>query len=378
SARATETTKSADDESAFAERFLSIGAEELADGELQRAATKTFDKRVSSRVKVAVGSALVLVFFVSFMLGRYPVTPLELVQTIWQHFTDPSLILDPKLETVIFNLRLPRICLVMLSGAALAVAGASYQGMFKNPLVSPDILGASAGASMGACLALLLDMPSGMVQLFAFCGGMTAVGMAVWFNRTARADPILGLVLGGILVSTLFGSGTALIKFAADADDKLPAITFWLMGSFASVNQRDLLLALLPILLGFALLLLESWKLNVLSFGDEEARSMGVNTRVTRLIVVFASTLITSTVVAVAGIVGWIGLVIPHFARAIVGPNYRVLLPTSMVLGASYLLVVDDIARLIASVEIPVGILTSILGVPLFVVIFRHNMRGWR
>lgn len=358
--------------------FLAIGQEGAAPEQLRLAAAHAFGKRVPVWVKVVVVCVLVAAFFISFMLGRYNVTPVELVQTIWYHFTDPALITDVRAETVIFNVRLPRILVVMLSGAALAVAGASYQGMFKNPLVSPDILGASAGASLGACVALLLDMSNVWVQLFAFCGGMLAVGLAVWLNRMVKYDPILGLVLGGILVSTLFQSGTSLVKFLADANDKLPTITFWLMGSYATVNQRDLLLSVLPMLLGFLLLLLESWKLNVLSFGDEEARSMGVNTRRTRLVVIFASTLVTSVSVAVAGIVGWIGLVIPHLARAIVGPNYRVLLPTTMVVGATYLLLVDNIARLVSSIEIPIGILTAVLGVPFFVVIFRHNMKGWR
>jgi len=275
-------------------------------------------------------------------------------------------------------LRIPRIIVVMLAGAALSAAGASYQGMFRNPLVSPDLLGASAGASFGACLALLLDMPSEMVQLFAFAGGLAAVGGAVWLNKMVHYDPTLGLVLGGILVSTLFQSGTSLVKFMADANDKLPTITFWLMGSFASIDNRDMILCLLPFTIGFGILLSQSWKLNVLSFGDEEARSMGVNTRRTRLLVILGSTLLASTSVAVAGIVGWIGLVIPHLARAVVGPNYRVLLPASIAMGAAYLLLVDDIARLMSSVEIPIGILTAILGVPFFVVIFRRNMRGWK
>ena len=279
---------------------------------------------------------------------------------------------------MLFRIRFPRILVVMLVGAALSVAGASYQGMFRNPLTSPDLLGASAGASLGACLALLLNMPGEMVQLFAFCGGMAAVGLAVAFNRVVDYDPTLGLVLAGILVSTLFQSGTSLIKFMADANDKLPTITFWLMGSFAAIDVQDLLLALAPMALGFAILIFQSWKLNVLSFGDEEARAMGVNTRRTRLLVIFAATLITSVSVSVAGIVGWIGLVIPHLARAIVGPNYKVLLPTAMFIGATYLLLVDDIARLLAAVEIPIGILTAILGVPFFVIIFRHNMKGWK
>ena len=315
------------------------------------------------------------------MLGRYSVTPIEWCQGVYAHiacFFDPDYPIDTVLDNVLFKIRFPRIVVVLLSGAALAVAGASYQGMFKNPLVSPDILGASAGASFGACLALLLDMPNWEVQIFAFIGGMAAVGLAVWLNRLVKYDPILGLVLGGILVSTLFQSGTSIIKLLADANDKLPAITFWLMGSFAAEDADQMGAIILPMLSGFALLLLESWKLNVLSFGDEEARSMGIDTRAVRLVVIFASTLVVSCSVAVAGIVGWVGLVVPHLARALVGPNYRVLLPTSMAVGASFLLVVDNIARLALSLEIPIGILTSILGVPFFIVIFRHNMKGWQ
>lgn len=353
----------------------------------------TFKSRIPFKVKCLLICAVVLAFFISFMLGHYAMTPDQVVYNaatyltkVWDWFvaalSDPT-IWDAEIpmmreERVLFNIRLPRILVVMLVGAALSVAGASYQGMFKNPLTSPDLLGASAGASLGACIALLLGLAGEYVQAFAFVGGLVAVGLAVWLNRMVDYDPTLGLVLAGILVSTLFQSGMSMVKFMADADDKLPTITFWLMGSFAQINLRDLFLILLPMLVGFAILISQSWKLNVLSFGDEEARAMGVNTQRTRLLVIFASTLITSISVAVAGIVGWIGLVIPHLARAIVGPNYKVLLPTSMFVGSVYLLIVDNIARLIASVEIPIGILTAILGVPFFVVIFRHNMKGWK
>lgn len=337
-----------------------------------------FGRKLSKKAQILLVLFMVGMFTVSFSVGRYPVSPVELVQNLWWHFFDPGSITSAQVQTVIFNIRLPRVLVSMLVGGALSVAGASYQGMFKNPLVSPDILGASAGASLGACLALLLSMSNTMVQLFAFVGGMLAVTLAVGANRVVKYDPILGLVLGGILVSTLFQAGTSLIKFLADANDKLPTITFWLMGSFSSVDQRDLLTILLPMVLGFGLLASQSWRLNVLSFGEEEARSMGVDTRLTRLIVIFASTLIVSTSVAVAGVIGWIGLVIPHLGRALVGPDYRVLLPVSALLGSSYLLLVDDIARLASSVEVPIGILTAVLGVPFFIVIFRHNMRGWK
>lgn len=380
---AADATSAAAEASAREERLVgqllgSIDARADADdAAVREAADKTFGSKVSFKIKLLILLAVVAAFFFSFMMGKYAMTPVEVCQTFWAHFFDPANV-DPKMDRVLFRIRLPRVGVVMLVGAALAVAGASYQGMFKNPLTSPDLLGASAGASLGACLALLWGLAGEYVQLFAFLGGMLAVGMAVWLNRQVDYDPTLGLVLAGILVSTLFQSGMSMVKFLADADDKLPTITFWLMGSFANVNAGDFLVSLLPMLIGFVILMSQSWKLNVLSFGDEEARAMGVKTRSTRLLVIFASTLITSASVAVAGIVGWIGLVIPHLARAIVGPNYKVLLPCSMVVGAVYLLLVDNIARLAMTVEVPIGILTAILGVPFFVVIFKHNMKGWR
>ena len=350
---------------------------DVNDAAVREAADKTFASKVTWKVKLLIALAVVVAFFFSFMMGKYAMTPVEVCQTFWAHFFDPANV-DPKMDRVLFRIRLPRVGVCMLVGAALAVAGASYQGMFKNPLTSPDLLGASAGASLGACLALLWGLAGEYVQLFAFAGGMLAVGMAVWLNHQVDYDPTLGLVLAGILVSTLFQSGMSMVKFLADADDKLPTITFWLMGSFANVDASDFLMCLAPMLIGFVILMSQSWKLNVLSFGDEEARAMGIKTGRTRLLVIFASTLITSASVAVAGIVGWIGLVIPHLARAIVGPNYKVLLPCSMVVGAVYLLLVDNIARLAMTVEVPIGILTAILGVPFFVVIFKHNMKGWR
>jgi iron complex transport system permease protein len=344
-------------------------------------AREIFGSKVTFVVKIAIVTGLFAVLLVSFALGRYAIYPVELVQGIWRHFTDPAVIATSdalsNIDTVIFNLRLPRVLIVMLAGAALSMAGASYQGMFKNPLVSPDLLGASAGAALGACLAMLLNLPNLMIQLFAFGGGILAVALVVTISKWVRVDAILGLVLSGILVGSLFGSGTSIIKLLADADDKLPAITFWLMGSFASVDNRDLYLCLIPIVIGFVMLISQSWKLNVLSFGDEEARSMGVNTRRTRLIVIFASTLLAASTVAIAGVIGWIGLVIPHFARAIVGPNYKVLLPTCMAVGAAFLLIVDDLARLMGPVEIPIGLLTSIIGLPFFFVILRRNKSGW-
>ncbi|MDR2671824.1 MAG: iron ABC transporter permease [Coriobacteriales bacterium] len=353
----------------------------------ENAALDLYSTQYLARRILICSLVLVFIALLSFMLGRYFAWPPEVWQAVKEHITDfvahlqnpdaISVISDLKLDAALFNIRLPRIIVVLLVGMALSVAGASYQGMFKNPLVSPDLLGASAGASFGACLAMLLNLEIIWIQLFAFAGGMAAVFFVMLINKAVRADAILGLILGGILVGTLFSSGTSIIKLVADADDKLPAITFWLMGSFASITVKDMLMVLPAMVLGFILLLAQRWNLNVLSFGEEEARSLGINTNATRTIVIFAATLLTACSVAVAGIIGWIGLVVPHLTRAIVGPNYKVLLPTTMLVGAGFLLIVDNVSRLLFSVEIPIGLLTSILGVPFFVFIYRKNMKGW-
>lgn len=334
--------------------------------------------RIPLWVKIALPIVLIAIVVVSFALGRYAVTPGELVDGIVRHFQGAiDSQADLSLDKVIFNIRIPRILLVIMVGAALASAGASFQGMFRNPLVSPDLLGASAGAGFGACLGLLLGLHTIVVQLLAFAGGLAAVGIAVFLNRMVKYDKLLGLILGGILVSTLFQAGTSIVKLCADVNDKLPSITYWLMGSFSGANQTDLAVAVIPMLVGFAILIAQRWKLNVLSLGDEEARALGLNTKRVRFLVIVAATLLTSVSVAVSGVIGWVGLIIPHLARALVGANYRYLLPVSIVLGSSYLLIVDDVARCLLATEIPIGVLTAILGVPFFALIFHYNSKGW-
>ncbi|TEB06061.1 putative ABC transporter permease protein [Pelotomaculum schinkii] len=318
----------------------------------------------------------VTAFLFSFAIGRYAISIPQLMLTLYGHYFGS--VMETNLETVVFNIRLPRIFAGMLVGAALSTAGAAYQGMFKNPLVSPDILGASAGAGFGACLAIYLSQSGLIIQVSAFLFGLAAVFLAYLINVKLDYDPILGLVLGGILISTLFSSGTGVLKYFADANDKLPAITFWLMGSLSSVNKRDLIMVLIPMLIGFTSLFLVRWRLNVLAFGEEEARALGINTKKLRLIVIISSTLVTAASVSICGMVGWIGLVIPHLARAIVGPNYRVLMPVTFIVGATYLLLIDDVARCLGSVEVPLGILTSLIGVPFFIFIFKKNVRGWK
>ena len=267
---------------------------------------------------------------------------------------------------VVLNVRLPRILAAALIGAALSVAGVSYQGMFRNPMVSPDLLGASTGAGFGAALALFLSFSYFGVTLSAFCFGLAAVLLAYLISRKSRMDSTLSMVLAGMMISSLFTAGTSLIKLVADTENQLPAITYWLMGSLTSVRGRDVRFAFLPILLGLIPLLLLRWRINLLTLSEAEARSMGVDTRRLRLIVILCATLMTAASVAISGMIGWVGLVIPHFCRILFGYDYRKLLPSCALLGAAFLILVDTIARTVTTAEIPLGILTSFVGAPVF------------
>ena len=328
-------------------------------------------------------AGFVLVFLGSFAVGRYSVAPDKtcciLLDALLRRagelanrlpFADAEWGLAPFWTSaeaaVVLNVRLPRILAAALIGAALSVAGVSYQGMFRNPMVSPDLLGASTGAGFGAALALLLSMNYFAVTLSAFLFGLAAVMLAYLISRRSRMDITLSMVLAGMMISSLFTSGTSLIKLLADTESQLPAITYWLMGSLTSVRGRDVRFAALPVLLGILPLLLLRWRINLLTLSEAEARSMGVDTRRLRLTVIFCATLMTAASVSISGMIGWVGLVIPHFCRMIFGYDYRRLLPASALLGGAFLMLVDDLARTIATSEIPLGILTSFVGAPVF------------
>ncbi|MEY8839709.1 FecCD family ABC transporter permease, partial [Cribrihabitans sp. XS_ASV171] len=271
-----------------------------------------------------------------------------------------------------------RVAAALLVGAALAAAGASYQALFRNPLVSPDILGVSAGAGLGAVAGIFLSLPVAAIQVSAFAGGMAAVGVVTLVAAMVRnTDRTLTLVLIGVVIGALAGAMTSLLKVMADPYDQLPAITFWLLGSLASITTEDILPALPAVLAGLVPLALLRWRINVLSLGDEEARALGVEAGRTRFLVICAATLITASVTALAGVVGWVGLVIPHVARMLVGPGFGRLLPASILIGAGYLLIVDTLARSIAPVEVPLGILTAVIGAPFFVWLLARGRRGW-
>lgn len=329
------------------------------------------------RKEVILLLSLLVSFFLSFPLGRYGISPWLLLKVLAAKVFPLRHTWPATVDTVVFEVRLPRILAAMAVGAALSASGAAYQGMFKNPLVSPDILGASAGAAFGAALAIYYSWNITGIEVSAFLFGLMAVLLAYYLSRKIRHDPMLALVLAGILIGTLFTSFTSLIKYLADPYDKLPAITFWLMGSLAAVTPKDIATAAVPMFIGGLPLYLLRWRINVLSLGDEEAQALGLETGRLRLVVILCSTLMTAAAVSISGLVGWVGLIVPHLARMIVGPNYKVLLPASLFLGGAYLLLVDDLARTAASVEIPLGILTSLIGAPFFIYLLLRSKRGW-
>lgn len=314
----------------------------------------------------------------AFALGRFPVGPGDIISSIWAWLSGRPSDLPPQVETVIWNIRGPRVLAAILCGAALAVAGAAFQGLFRNPLVSPDILGASSGAALGAVIGIYLSLGLLAIQLAAFVGGLVAVGAVYAVGSTIRrGDPVLVLVLTGVVVGSLLGAGIGLIKYWADPYNQLPAITFWLLGSLAGTARPDLLPLLGPVLVGTGVLLALRWRMNVMSLPEEEARALGLATGPLRIAIVAAATMVTAASVAAAGIIGWVGLVVPHLARFLVGPDFSRLLPTAAILGAGYLLAIDTLARTAAPVETPLGILTAVIGTPFFIWLLASARGGW-
>lgn len=325
------------------------------------------------------GVLLLALFIGSFLVGRFSLTLSDLATLFYAHLTGSAHQLSPMLDTVVFQIRLPRIAAAMVIGAALAAAGATYQGMFRNPLVSPDILGVSAGAGLGAAFAIFLSLPVIGIQLFAFVTALATVSVVYFISRVVRGhDPVLVLVLAGVVMGTLAGAGVSLLKYLADPYDQLPAITFWLLGSLAAVSPADLLGVLPLVVLGLVPLYLLRWRMNLMSLGEEEARALGVDTGRMRITFITAATLITAAGVSVSGVIGWVGLVIPHIARMLVGPDFARLLPTSMLLGAAYLLAIDDLARTMSALEIPLGVLAAFLGAPFFLWLLARTRGGWQ
>ena len=327
---------------------------------------------------VLAALALAALAALALIVGRYPVSLADAAALAFAKLTGSGHGAPSTTEMVILHVRGPRVLAAVLVGAGLAAAGTAYQGLFRNPLVSPDILGVSSGAALGAVLAIFLSLDLLSIQLFAFGGGLIAVGLVYAVGTRLRGhDPLLALVLTGVVIGTLLGSVIALLKYLADPYNQLPAITYWLLGSLAAITPADLAVAAPLVLAGLAPMLLLRWRINLLALPDDEARALGVDTARLRALIVAAATLMTAAAVAVSGIVGWIGLLVPHAARLLVGPDFGRLLPLAMLLGASFLLAVDTLCRTIAPIEIPPGVLTALLGTPFFLWLFAVTRRGW-
>lgn len=304
----------------------------------------------------------------ALLVGHYALSLREVIQIVSSPWSDSPP--DPRKATVFWHIRLPRLVASLLIGSGLAVAGAAYQGMFRNPLVSPDILGVSSGAGVGATVGIFLGLPILFIQLLAFAGGLGTVALVCLIARMARRhDPVLSLVLVGLALGSLGGAAISLIKILADPYTQLPSITFWLLGGLSAITSHDLKGAAVLILIGLVPLMLLRWRMNLLSLPDDEARTLGLNIPRTRLLFILAATLITASAVSIAGIIGWVGLVVPHICRLIVGDNFNRLLPVSAAAGALLLLLTDTLARTLASIELPLGILTSAIGAPFFLML---------
>jgi iron complex transport system permease protein len=326
---------------------------------------------------IALG-LLALGLLVAFTVGRYPVTPAELIEVLVSRLAGRATAVPPAVENVVLLVRGPRVAAAALVGAALAVAGTAFQGLFRNPLVSPDILGASSGAALGAVLGIYFSLGVIGIESLAFVGGLVAVAAVYVIGSLLHSrDPILVLVLTGVVVGALLGAGVGLVKYLADPYNQLPAMTFWLLGSLAATTVSDLLPLTGPVALGTIVLIALRWRLNVMSLPEDEARALGLATGPFRIAIVAAATLVTSASVATSGIIGWVGLVVPHLARALVGPDFPRLIPTAALLGGGYLLFIDTLARTAAPVEIPLGILTAVIGTPFFIWLLAGMQRTW-
>jgi len=324
-----------------------------------------------------VGIAVVVLgvlIVVALGSGRYPLSAADVAAVVWKRLTGAG---DAGTsDAIVWQIRMPRVAVAMLVGAALAAAGTAYQHLFRNPLVAPDTLGVSSGAALGAVLGIVLGAGAIAIEAAAFAGGLAAVGAVMLIaSRLEAHEPLVTLILTGVVVASLLGAAISLLKYLADPYNELPAITFWLMGSFSSASLHELASLAPAVAVALVVLLALGWRINLLALPEDEARALGVNTRRLRAIVIAAATLATSASVAVSGIIGWVGLVVPHMARLLVGPEFSRLLPVAALFGAMFMLLIDTIARTMASVEIPPGILTAVVGTPVFIALLARARR---
>lgn len=312
--------------------------------------------------------ATLFLALIALCLGQYTIALQDVIKVLTLQKVDLA-----NAETVIFNIRIPRILVSLIVGSGLAAAGASFQALFSNPLATPDTLGCANGASFGAALGILLGLNALGIQISALIFGILAVVLVFVFTRYRHANQIMMIILGGMVVSSLFSALVSLIKYVADPNDVLPVITFWLMGSFSNSTVRSLYTGVPMIVLGMVVLYLMRYRMNALSLKEEEAASLGINVRQNRMIVIVASSLITASVVSMCGVVGWVGLLIPHISRMLFGNNHTKVIPGCIVFGALFMLIIDTIARCMYQAEIPVSILTAIIGAPVFLLLLRKT-----
>lgn len=321
-------------------------------------------------------SLFLFVFILSFFLGKYPIPISDFFRAVLNKFIPIEQTWSTQIETILFKIRFPRIIMAVVIGSGISVAGATYQALFQNPMVSQDILGASQGAAFGAAIGLFFALKYEQVILFSFVFGLLAVGTVLLINKFLRNSSILTLVLIGMMIGSLFSSAVSFLKLVGDPTNTLPAITYWLMGSLSSIKMQDLRFSVPLILVGMIPIFLLRWRLNVLSLGEEAALSLGINSQRLRVVLIAAATLITATAVSITGLIGWVGLIVPHFSRLLIGNDHRYNIPITAILGGTFLLFVDDFSRLITTSEIPIGILTSFIGAPIFVVLIAKNNRS--
>ncbi|MFT3853442.1 MAG: iron ABC transporter permease [Ilumatobacteraceae bacterium] len=323
-------------------------------------------------------TVLAVMMITSFMIGRFSVEPLQAVKIVLSKVLPIEPTWDSIDAKVVWDVRLPRILMAVLAGAALSCSGAAYQGVFRNPLVSPDILGVAAGASFGAAVGIVAyGAFSPVVQLFAFVAGVGGVAIAYVIARTKGAIPNVMLILAGVVVGSLFNAGVSMMKTLADPYDELPAITFWLMGSLAGMRWDNVAIASPVIVAALVVLFLVSWRLNLLTMGEAEARALGVDTKRLQIVVIVCATALTATAVSQCGAIGWIGLVIPHMARMLVGPDHHRLIPTAAVLGGAFLLFIDNLTRTVTETALPLSIPIAVIGAPVFAILLRRTKQEW-
>lgn len=329
--------------------------------------------RVGGHGAVGVAAlALAVAVVVAVTFGRFSISLGHVIQILASGLLPDDAVSDSE-RTVVELVRLPRVILAALVGGGLGIAGAALQATFRNPLVSPDIIGVSAGASLGGALALFFGLSSIFLVGGAFASGLVALAMLFLLTRGRSGAPMLMVVLGGVVIGSFFSALVGLVTYFADPFTTLPAIVFWLLGSLATATWAKVAVAVVPILLGTAVLLLLRWRINVLSLGDEEASSLGLRPSRMRWVILVSSALVIAGAVAVSGVVGWVGLVVPHLARMWVGPDHRFLLPVSFLVGATYLIAIDTLARTVTAGEVPLGVLTALVGAPVFFLLLRRN-----